>query len=1476
LSPSTAVRRLRSLATAAALTLSFLVPVSVLGAPAQAAAVLPNPGFETVDASGDPATDGMPTCWETAGEGDNEFEFRLESPGRTGRNALTIEVVSHASGDRRILMSPTPECTATVEPGVRYDVGFWYRSTTADASVQLYRRDAVAGWIAWPQPTTALPVSAGYTRAVQRTAPVPAGTDLIAWGTALAGVGTLTTDDHAFAPAAGPEPGPVVPVAPPAAAEPGGAEPAGAEPVAPPAGAEPAPAPPAPAPAAAPPAAPEPVAPEPVAPPAGAEPAPAPPAGPPAAPEPGAEAPPAPPAGPEAGPAPAAAPPAPAAGNLVANPGFEEIGADGLPACWWPGGAGENTVAYETVAGRTGANALQIAVSTYVDGNRVAMSAETPECAPVVAPGQRYELSFWYRSTTPQAAVTLYRDDAATGWDYWMDLGPLPVAADWTEFSVVSPVVPPGTEGLKFGGYLTGVGTLAMDDYSMTAVEGGGGAEPPPVAGNLVVNPGFEEVGADGFPTCWWPGGAGDNTVAYSVDGTPRSGDNALRIAVSAYADGNRVAKQAEVAGCAPAVAAGEQYELGMWYTSTAPTAAVTLYRHDAVTGWDYWTDLGPLAPAAEYRRFTALTPQIPAGTDMIAWGGYLTSNGELVQDDYSTVLVDDGPPADPGNLVVNPGFEEVGADGFPTCWWPGGAGDNTVAYSVDGTPRSGDNALRIAVSAYADGNRVAKQAEVAGCAPAVTAGERYELGMWYTSTAPAAAVTLYRHDAVTGWDYWTDLGPLAPAAEYRRFTAVTPEIPEGTDMIAWGGYLTSAGELVQDDYTTVLVDDGPPADPGNLVVNPGFEEVGADGFPTCWAPGGAGANTFAYSVEPGRTGENALGIAISEHTDGNRVAKQAENPECGPRVEEGGQYELSFWYTSTTAAAGVTLYRHDTETGWDYWQDLGALAPAAEWTEFTALTPEIPPGTDQIVFGAYLYGAGELVQDDYAMTDATGLPTPAECTGTVEQCTRGEWEVLAEPMAVRGVHAVLLHTGKVLLVAGSGNDPQRFEAGEFLSALFDPVTGETTVIPTPVDFFCVGHVQLPDGRVLVMGGTKDYPDPDGANGYLGLLDSYLFDPETLTYERINDTIDGHWYPSATVLGNGDVISLGGLGPEGVNVESPVTEYFSWAQERWLPVEETVQTNRRWGLYPTVVLMQDGRLFYTGSHSLGGYAFNATGAEVYDYAAGTRTDVGGLQNKDTLDHSMSLLLPPAQDQRVMTFGGGNTETNEPAHRLTNIIDLKQPDPVYEPGPLLPQGTMMATGAPQGPGEGKMYLNTVILPDGRVFETGGSLYTRADDVAEASLYDPVANRFIPGMATDPVGRNYHSSAVLLPDGRVAAFGSDPTFRPFELRISVYSPPYLFQGARPQILDLPDAEWEYGTTQPVTADREIVRAQLIRPAATTHNSDPNQRSVDLPLTGPGPTTGLQLTANPNIAPPGWYMLTVTDAAGVPSDAKWVKVG
>jgi hypothetical protein len=663
------------------------------------------------------------------------------------------------------------------------------------------------------------------------------------------------------------------------------------------------------------------------------------------------------------------------------------------------------------------------------------------------------------------------------------------------------------------------------------------------------------------------------------------------------------------------------------------------------------------------------------------------------------------------------------------------------------------------------------------------------------------------------------------------------------------------------------------PASAGaNLIANPGLESLAGDGFPVCWEQSGWGANghTFVVSTDA-HSGARSMSVTLTTAGQGDRKAMMLEDTSCAPNVTPGHQYDLSVWYKTTTPNTVMTVFRHDVQQGWVYWTDLASMPVAADWTKQTVRTPQIPANTDQIVWGVTVYGNGTLKTDDYTMVDATQA-VPDESCSAGDKCVKGDWQVMPFQSSVRAIHAVVLRNGNVLLIAGSGNDPAAFAAKTFTTAIYKPGTGQFTAVPTPEDLFCSGHVQLKDGRVLVMGGNKDYPAADGSHGYKGLKNSYIFDPANNTYTRVNDMTAGSWYPSATALGNGDVISLGGLGEDSNGMVA--TQYFDESENRWLGINEANQTWNFWGLYPSMILMQDGRLFYTGSHVFGN-GTPGTGSSIYDYGANTITPVSGLRRKDERDQSMSVLLPPAQDQKVLTMGGGNIETNPDAHRLTDLIDLKQATPAYTAGPAIPQGTLTG-GVAQTGDQGKMYLSAVLLPDGKVFETGGALHNRADPVYEASMYDPATNTFTPGMATDPVPRGYHSSAFLLPDGRVMAVGDNPGNGTFDMRVSVYSPPYLFQGARPQITGMAGANWAYGSSNTITVDGPVLKAELIRPAAVTHSSDPNQRFVDLPMTVNGNSIDLNLTSNPNLAPPGWYMLFVVGTNGVPSVAKWVKVG
>ncbi|MFI6156537.1 galactose oxidase-like domain-containing protein [Kitasatospora sp. NPDC051170] len=590
-----------------------------------------------------------------------------------------------------------------------------------------------------------------------------------------------------------------------------------------------------------------------------------------------------------------------------------------------------------------------------------------------------------------------------------------------------------------------------------------------------------------------------------------------------------------------------------------------------------------------------------------------------------------------------------------------------------------------------------------------------------------------------------------------------------------------------------------------------------------------------------------------------------------------------------------------------------------------------------------------------------------------------GHWQTLTLParFRVNAVHATLLHTGKVLIIAGSGNDEKQFNAGTFKSLLWDPANNTYKLIPTPADMFCGGHASLPDGRVLVAGGTARYEKLDGAvkkaggvmrvrnespdrartfdkgtvfvgpNGreyvstapvtvpaatkagagkqtvvtageqhvyvealgegrdwvaaapaqyrvkgltgadahnlygqsakitldkqeYQGIRAAFEFNPDTELYEQVTDMAHARWYPTLTGLGDGRVVTVSGLDDTGEilngndnEVYDPRTKSWSKGPDRYFPT------------YPSIFLTASGKLFYSGSNAGYGPADKGRVPGVWDLATNAFQPVPGLRDPGLTETSASVLLPPAQAQKVMVLGGGGVGESPRSTARTDIVDLSRPEPAFTPGPDLPAG-------------GTRYLNSVILPDDTVFTTGGSSGYRGrgdSDLLKAQVYHPDSNTFT-GAAEPTVGRDYHSEALLLPDGRVAVLGSNPLFADkaetqpggFEQRIEIWTPPYLYRSGRPEVSAAPAAAKLGGTVKVGTSRPEAVAtAKLIRPSSVTHVTDVEQRSVALDITGRGPDgVSLALPKNPDLLPPGWYMLFLTDGAGTPSVARWIEVG
>ncbi|MEV5435940.1 kelch motif-containing protein [Streptomyces sp. NPDC052682] len=595
-------------------------------------------------------------------------------------------------------------------------------------------------------------------------------------------------------------------------------------------------------------------------------------------------------------------------------------------------------------------------------------------------------------------------------------------------------------------------------------------------------------------------------------------------------------------------------------------------------------------------------------------------------------------------------------------------------------------------------------------------------------------------------------------------------------------------------------------------------------------------------------------------------------------------------------------------------------------------------------------------------------------------KAANGKWEIVEFPEEYRQntIHAALLRTGKVLLVAGSGNNQDNFDAKKYDTRVWDPVKGTIKKVPTPSDLFCTGHTQLANGNLLIAGGTKRYEklkgdvkkagglmivhnenpdkpitlpagtrftgkqngktfiskdpvlvprakkrfdktgrflgnDPglgriyveaakegaryetgtqdnyrisgltgaDARNTYgiaqklaldkkdfQGIRDAYEFDPVAERYIKVDPMNEARWYPTLTMLSDGRILSVSGLDDIGQLVPGK-NEIFDPKTRKWTYTRKV----RQFPTYPALFLMQNGKIFYSGSNA--GYGPADIGREpgVWDVDTNRFTKIPGLSDPKLMETSNTVLLPPAQDERYMVIGGGGVGESKLSSRKTRIVDLKDDSPRFVDGPSLEKGTR--------------YPQASILPDDSVLVSGGSEDYRGrgdSDILQARLYDTRKNTF--QRVADPlVGRNYHSGSILLPDGRVMFFGSDSLFadaantKPgeFEQRIEIYTPPYLYQdGARPGLSGGPQTIERGGTGTFSSPQASSVRkVRLIRPSASTHVTDVDQRSIALDFKAEGTELTVTVPQNRNLVQPGWYMLFVTNAQGVPSKAQWVKV-
>jgi Domain of unknown function (DUF1929) len=522
----------------------------------------------------------------------------------------------------------------------------------------------------------------------------------------------------------------------------------------------------------------------------------------------------------------------------------------------------------------------------------------------------------------------------------------------------------------------------------------------------------------------------------------------------------------------------------------------------------------------------------------------------------------------------------------------------------------------------------------------------------------------------------------------------------------------------------------------------------------------------------------------------------------------------------------------------------------------------------------------------------------------------------------ILAIHGAVLPTGtqgEILLFGGDEHwGDQQEPGGDFRKTRVYDVATNTIVaaaIPSPdSDVFCAGHAFTADGRLLIVGGTKSWSTGHGHDlAFAGHRRCWLYNPRERTWREVaqllpdpygdGTTGGGRWYPGALTLGNGEVLGLMGhiLADDSRHRNASPEKYNVYANS-WTGLPK--MANDAYNYDPDFDSLPVRFLFFTRAFQLpDGKVFFATGMPV-DYAANysdldeptdgphfsTRYDpltgdYVGHKSAEPLDYvgwsfpCVMLPLLPEENYRPRIMHCGRN--------VAKKIDL-------DPSIATPEWAPTAATALN-----KTRVNScaVILPTGKIAVVGGVENQGADgdQVLPAEIYEPGIN-WATGQYSNPDSwtadnadlpvnsRNYHSMALLLPNGKVLTAGGDKNGAPGNpnivgiKKIELFVPPYP-AGPRPTITAAPKSI-SYGRTFTVTSPNAdiIQRVALVRNGSCTHAYDFDQRYVGLTFTHTPGSTELTVTAPPsgNVAPPGYYMLWLIDTTGRPCQlAKFIRV-
>ncbi|XP_031127136.1 aldehyde oxidase GLOX isoform X2 [Ipomoea triloba] len=523
-----------------------------------------------------------------------------------------------------------------------------------------------------------------------------------------------------------------------------------------------------------------------------------------------------------------------------------------------------------------------------------------------------------------------------------------------------------------------------------------------------------------------------------------------------------------------------------------------------------------------------------------------------------------------------------------------------------------------------------------------------------------------------------------------------------------------------------------------------------------------------------------------------------------------------------------------------------------------------------------------------FLLIHSTVIPARAALPGT--------WELLVPNAGIASMHTAVTRFNTVVLLDRTNIGPSRIRLPPHHcrsdkndpvlktdcyahSVLLDLETNSLRPLTILTDTWCSSGQFLPDGSLIQTGG-----DLDGFRKFRKFVpcnSSSLCDWEELEHVQLSQ---GRWYATNQILPDGSVIIVGGRTAQSVEFFPPRkggAVHFPFLGE----VEDKQLDN----LYPYVHLLPNGHLFVFANNK----------AVMYDYKVNSIVKQfpeleGGPRNYPSAGSSVMLALTGDYSSATVVVCGGaqfgaylQRITDSPAVGSCGRIEATGLEPVWEMEDM-PFGRIMG--------------DMVMLPTGEIVVINGAqagtqgFEMASDPCLYPVLYRPSEPAGLRFMTLNPgtVPRMYHSTANLLPDGRVLLAGSNPHYFykyrgpfPTELSIEAFSPEYLSAdraNLRPVLVELPEkVGYRQAFEAAITVELPVVGVVEVNFASapfSTHSFSQGQRLVKLPVTSAIPDgTGkyrIGCTAPPNamVAPPGYYMVFAVNQ-GVPSVARWVQL-